>query len=216
MTEPTKYSFLLQNDTNNFVLGNEIKTLKDGRQYKDYHFNYLFTSKLTSSQENIANNNASNIPINLFDNSNITSPSAANLSNKKSKEVESLNSNITSLISLIQNFNPTGNKSNTESRQAEFSKLFTEKDKEIMKQILESKKFQSALTDKTFSINFADLISSLEPNIFDILVGIIESLSENAKKIYLNKGDDKKNNFGIKHLISVRENNKTEMQTEEV
>lgn len=199
----SKYKFLLQNDTDNFVVNTNINI-------GDYNFDYLFTTYENKAERNSATTQAAQPA------SNKAAPATANLSNKKSKEVESLNSNITSLISLIQNFNPTGNKSNIESRQAEFSKLFTEKDKEIMKQILESKKFQSALTDKTFSINFADLISSLEPNIFDILVGIIESLSENAKKIYLNKGDDNKNNFGIKHLISVRENNKTEMQTEEV
>jgi hypothetical protein len=178
----SKYKFLLQNDNDNFVVNSNVSI-------GDYNFDYLFTGYENKAERNSATTQAAQ------QTSNNAASSAANLSNKKSKEVESLNSNITSLISLIQNFNPTG--TNRESRQTEFSKLFTEKDKEIMKQILESKKFQSALTDKTFSRNFADLISSLEPNIFKILVEIIESLSENAKKIYLND----KNTFSIKHLI---------------
>jgi hypothetical protein len=186
--ETKKYPFLLQNDTNNFVLN-------------DYKFNYLFTSNLINPQENIALQSA----INLFDKSNENYEIEQEaMAVKKEEEAATKRAEkeaaAQSLITLINDYTiPSINKENSnnivkkrEVNQKEFSKRFTQENKDIIKSILESQVFQSELTKKEFKEKFRGLLNKLgdeDEDKLKILTEIILSLPESTKKIYINDKD---------------------------
>jgi hypothetical protein len=220
-TETTKYPFLLQNDTNNFVLNNQTHTLNNGRQYKDYDFNYLFTSKLINPQKIIANENASEraslSAINLFDKSNENYEKEQEAA--AVKKAEEIAPAAQSLITLINDYTiPSINKENSknivnkrEVNQKEFSKRFTQENKDIIKSILESQVFQSELTKNGFKEKFRGLLNKLgdeDEDKLKILTEIILSLPESTKKIYINDKDS----LNLETITSLYKNDNKPME----